>query len=521
LIEGSELSALNGCGVQSASSGGVTVRGCRIREIREGIAVSAIGRVGVTVENCEMSGSPMGCVRAEDGAAVRSRGNRYSDTPGATLVLASQFGLVDCEGDYFTGAGTAALAACADGKVDARGITIENVSTAGAIVYERGILALRDSTVSGAGKLGLQAYDQAKVEIENVTFSGGKLNGVALLRGSTGFFRRCVCTGNGTGAELTSVPGIEVSECDFSDNSIGGLLLGGASPPTIRDCTLTKNGKAGVDLITSLCKTTFENCNFEGNGISIKLSEGASATMIGGVLTKSGEIAVDVDACCFVAKGVQIVGSADAAVSAYGRANVLLEQCTIHTHDNYGIQAYDNAKVRLVQCLMSCTIDLFCLRKARVRCVLCKLQGAVQAHVNVQEGGVVSLRDWELMKCGRGVGMQISDDGLVKMRGTHVHSQTQFAAAVCEGGTLRARGAAIYDCGICGLYMRAGSEIDLDGCHVMRNGRMGIQALGGKLTLANCAVKEHGVFGILCKLGTVINESNTVFEGNPQTIVQQ
>jgi hypothetical protein len=180
---------------------------------------------------------------------IRSRSNQFTDAKDHAFVCASNFALLDREGDYYTGAAVCALLAFADGKIAACVITVINVPSGGLLAYAKGAIWLRDSFVQRTGKLGLQACEGSHVEIEAVTFEETTGDGVALTDGVTGFIRRCRFTKHTIGVELTNMPDIKIATCEFIGNSGTGVALFNASPVvrlvwhhlilTIRSCNET------------------------------------------------------------------------------------------------------------------------------------------------------------------------------------------------------------------------------------------------------------------------------------------
>jgi hypothetical protein len=507
----SEIFGSQAAAVQITANNTITIRQCRIHDVPCGI--SATGKVGVDVANCEFSNCSTAAIQADNGAAVRSRATVYVDAPENVLVVSTAMSLIDTEGDRYTGSGKAAISASTRGRIDAREIVIEDQPSGGILLYDQGGLALKTSVVRRTGKFGISARQGARLEIENVLFEGATGDGIVAQAGTVGFLRSCKFSDSTIGAEITGSPELEVIGCDFSGNKSAGLALQGASTELIRDCTFSRNGQIAVDLMGSKCKTSFENCTITDNPVGFSVTQGATGSVTGGSLTAS-EVCINVSGSVFTARSIALGGTRDAAVTACSSARVTIEQCTIQQNENYGIQAFDLAHVKAVQCLFSSGVDIFCLKKAKVRCVLSKFEGSQQVHVQVQEEGVVSLKECELLGCQRGVGMQISDGGLVKMKGSHLHNEPQFGIAVCGGGKLKAIQSAFYDCGVGGLYIDAETDVELVGCQILRNGKVGVQALGGKVVLTNCAVKEHPQVGILQKPAATVQETNTEFAGN-------
>jgi hypothetical protein len=262
------------------------------------------------------------------------------------------------------------------------------------------------------------------------------------------------------------------------------------------------------------------NCIVTGSTIGISLNRGSNASFIAGNVGGK-QVAVNVDGGHFTGKSITITGTRDAGVSAFAGAEVTLENCSIQQNDNYGIQVFNGAKVKAVQCFLSSSVDIFVLKKGKVKCVLCKFEGASQIHVHSQDGGIASLKDCELLSCQRGIGMQVSETGIVKLKGTHIHNQEKFAVAVCPRGVFRASEAAFYDCGSGGLYIDSETEVELVSCQIIRNGNIGIQALGGKVKLAHCTIREHRQVGILHRPNADVQEENTEFQGNGRDRVVQ
>jgi hypothetical protein len=170
--------------------------------------------------------------------------------------------------------------------------------------------------------------------------------------------------------------------------------------------------------------------------------------------------------------------------------------------------------VKAIQCFLSSSVDIFVVKKGKVKCVLCKFEGSSQIHVHSQDGGIASLKDCELLSCQRGTGMQVSDTGIVKLKGTHIHNEERFAVAVCPRGIFRASESAFYDCGSGGLYIESETKVELVRCQIIRNGNIGIQTLGGKVRLSHCSIKKHRQVGILHRANADMQEENTEFEGN-------
>jgi hypothetical protein len=80
-----------------------------------------------------------------------------------------------------------------------------------------------------------------------------------------------------------------------------------------------------------------------------------------------------------------------------------------------------------------------------------------------------------------------------------VHDLSQFRLVTCGGGKRRAVGASVQDCGTAIACIESDAEVQLESCQIVRNGTIETQVLYGKLTVADCGVKNHKLIGIYCK----------------------
>jgi hypothetical protein len=131
--------------------------------------------------------------------------------------------------------------------------------------------------------------------------------------------------------------------------------------------------------------------------------------------------------------------------------------------------------------------------------MLCKRQGTAQVHVSALNEGIISFKDNELSICSsahllvcssirlfvfiRRNGLQIDDDTILKLRGTHVHDLSQFGLVICTGGKLCMIGILIYDCRIARMYIESDVEAQFESCQIERNGEIEIQVLGENISL--------------------------------------
>jgi hypothetical protein len=50
-----------------------------------------------------------------------------------------------------------------------------------------------------------------------------------------------------------------------------------------------------------------------------------------------------------------------------------------------------------------------------------------------------------------------------------------------------------------GVSIESDAEVQVESCQIVRNGTIETQVLYGKLTVADCGVKNHELIGIYCK----------------------
>jgi hypothetical protein len=213
-----------------------------------------------------------------------------------------------------------------------------------------------------------------------------------------------------------------------------------------------------------------------------------------GVVADSSDFGICITSGTLDVQSVEIARSKGGGISVAGEATATFQSCTIHENSSYGAIVYEKSKAKFQQCLFTNhteNIALFVSTDGKARCRLCRFEASEIVHIEGRSGGIASVRDSELTGTNEGTAMQVLEQATIKLKGTHIHNCSQYAAFVGQGGIFRMSGDAIYDCAQGGMALAGSAQASFDAVQFLHNGPAAIIANEGSVMLANCSVKEH------------------------------
>lgn len=513
-------------GVESTTRGEVLFYGCNISSSKAGAGLFINGRITVSVIQTTFVNNPRGSIRAVGGSTVYSTSNVFNDSGENVELFINDEGYIKSTNDEFTGNCIAAIAACGKGTYVGKNINIHDVTNAGVLGYGGGSIYINTIQFKNCKGGALQIRENSRFEGVSMTMYDCIQYGLLLSDNSSGFaLNSKFQSANGIGCEVANVTDFVFRDCEFSNNKVLGLLISERVKIDVFGCQFFNNGNFGSEIRGAEAKPIFAHCRFGSNGYAaVSINEGGNPTFINTQMNNNQKFGVTISGGNPVFKSVEFAENIQPAVSLSNGAKATFDDCHFHDNKSFAIQCIQQGThAKFTKCFMinqKTSIDIFATDLGAVRCVLCRFSGCDQPHCEISKGAKVSLKDCDLGFAAKGIGIQVHDGGLLKMKGCQVHDENRHGILVGDGGHAKVFHSKFYNNGICGVVTTNASESSFEQCEFENNGDYAVQCSGGHCTVTKSIIKNHRQYGVVVSPGAQLdNVGNTFTNCGPKNVI--
>ena len=383
-------------------------------------------------------------------------------------------------------------------------------------------MKVSDSIIDNTTTIGIQFRADATIELTNVTVINGQKGGAVIIENVKGFVKNCKFNQNaGIGLEVANLSdSLCIEGCEFNNNSAGGLVAHDKCEISLINSQTKRNGSIGLDASGEGNKIKIIGHSFEENlQIGLHASSGSEIEVTKSRFANNGQIGLAAVKANPHLIECEITQNQQAGLAFSEASKALIENCQIHDNQNFGMQVHmPDTYVKMINTKVSNHLNslaVIVLNDAKVRCIGCSFETTLQPHFEIRQGGKVSLKECEIMNSSKGIGVQVHDDGILKLDKTQIHNESKIGIMLGEKGKVQAKKSKIYDCGTCGVYTQPASIGEFEECEFYRNGQTAFQ-ISGEVILKSCVVSEHSAYGVLVNDGGIFKEENSQFSNNGQ-----
>ena len=542
IIDNCEITDIGSNAVSSAESGSVYMKDSKIANIQnsgfetassvksyiENCSFSAISACGVcanapgqevVVHHCNFTKCEMAGIKSSSHAKIRTLHNTYKDIGSNVMIIANDEGSIHCENDYFEGSCLAGIACFTKGLIIGKELTFQNISGSSILSYEKGQIQIDMVTISKCTGPGIHIRDQSIIKMRKATTKDGRSVNLVISDESTGeIFDSKFNNSSTIGAEIGITPKIVFSNCEFCDNKACGISVHDNSKTIFESCKFKSNGQIGIDISGNGCSPTFNQCDISLNSeAGVNCFSNATPVFNKCTFSMNTKIAIGCKASSPTVNDSTLTRNGQTAISVCEKSVFILNRTTFDSNDNFAGQIFSNGAIcKLFDCkVTNHSISFVVSDGAKLRCRNTTFGSSKNPQFEIRSGGIGSFNGCDIGTSACGNGIQVHDNGKIKMKKTRVHDQPKLGMLLGNLGIAKITDHSVFENnGQVGIVCLAGSKADITDSTFNSNGIMSIQAQGEELILQNCNITNHKQCGVLASKAVKFTYSGNNFSNN-------
>lgn len=352
-VERSSLHHGRGAGALVTDRAGLFFTGCHLHD-HAFCGIEARGAVTLAVLSCKISGETEGGIWLHEGASGRIEDTDVRGTTRIALQIGRRArglatgctfaGSREGGGVWVQDGGTGGASKCTIEDNDAAAIEVTGKGSSFQVV---------DSTVRGGGGDGALITDGGTLSLAGTTISAMKATGVRCEGGTVHMMHGAIDGAGSSGVLVKDGARARFERVAIRNNTLHGIEITNACPDVI-DCVVTANHETGI-------------CVYEGGGARITGTE----------ISSSGDAGLHVSAKNVTAVRCRMTNNGSSGVFVGEGGEVEMEECTLETNGNVGVEACEDARIRLVRSRIARNADddVFAYESARCTIEDCEVIG--------------------------------------------------------------------------------------------------------------------------------------------------
>ena len=516
-LKNSNIHNIKNSGFETASTSKCYVENCTFNTIDAcGVCANAAGQE-VIVHHCTFTKCDMAAIKSSSHSKIRTLGNVYKDIGSNVMVIANDEGVIQCEKDEFEGTCLSAITAFSNGLVIGQDLHFENISGSAVLSYEKGHVQIDIANIKNCKGPSIHLRDHSVCKMRNIIVKNGQCAEIVINDGSTGEIIDSNFNSSITiGAEIANTSNFTFVNCDFSDNKACGISFHDQVKAIFENCKFNRN-QFGVDISGNGCSPTFNNCEFSNNQEVGSNCLSSSPTFNKCTFNFNGKMGLGCKSANLTINDSLITKNGQVGATIYGGSTLILNRTTFDTNDNSACQISQKGSVmKLFDCkvinhLVSCVV----LDEAKIRCRNTIFDKSRNPHFDVARGGFASLNSCDIGPSFSGNGIQVHDNGRIKMRKTKVHHQAKLGILVGNQGICQILDHSIFENnGQIAVVCLENSKTEILNSTLNSNGLFAVQAQGGELTVQNCTISNHTQCAVFASKNVKLSYSGNNFTNN-------
>ena len=320
------------------------------------------------------------------------------------------------------------------------------------------------------------------------------------------------CRSNGI--EVSEQTSVTATNCKFTENASGGASISSTSA-LFKNCSFTNNAMVGAEIVGSGASPVFDSCQFTENAaVDTTCFQETEPSFIFCRFAKAEHLSAAIVGSAASFENCSFIQPQQIAIDINQAATPRFANCNFEGSQQYAIQCQDDKTVAGFE---HCTFKdnknssaILIFHHGTATFSSCNFTDSGPCHIEVRDDAHIKLDNCVLAECAGGIGVFIHNAGTAEFDRTTIRDISKAGLFVGSRGKVHLSDSEISGCGEVGIAAELQSTINVFQCTLRNNGRAGIQAEGGDITVDSCTIEEHSDFGIYATaLATVINTNNT------------
>ena len=463
-----------------------------------------------------------------DDSLARIEDSNISDTTQSSIIAVGESDVVvtgtqiyQSDKGSFVECNTGAVVKVKNCSFGGECTNIVHVTAAASLLCENLDLK-RNCNVENDGLLQLK-----QCQLFSVTCNGGRLilngcdilctSGCGLL--SSGFsdvvldnstFHNC----RSNGIEVSDQTSVTATNCKFTENASGGASISSTSA-LFKNCLFTSNAIVGAEIVGSGASPVFDNCQFfENTAVDVTCFQETEPTFTSCRFVQAEHLSAAVVGSAAAFNNCSFLQAQQIAIDVSQEATPKFAGCIFEGSQSFAVQCQDErTSAEFERCTFKDnknTSAVLVFHHSSASFSGCNFIESGLCHIEVREDAHIKLDNCNLAECAGGIGVFVHSLGTADFNRTTIKDIAKAGLFVGSRGKVFLTESEISGCGEVGIAAELQSTINVFQCLLKNNGRAGIQAEGGDITVDSSTIEEHTDFGIYATaLATVVNTNNT------------
>ena len=153
-------------------------------------------------------------------------------------------------------------------------------------------------------------------------------------------------------------------------------------------------------------------------------------------------------------------------------------------------------------------------------CTECVFESSKSSHVDARKGAAIALTKCDLSKSLSGISCQVHDGGFLHIIQTIIHDEKRYGIIVARNGYLEFMSSRLYNVNEIGISADKSSTTIIQSSVLSGNGDIGLQVVGGNLTLSNTLFQNFKDVAFISSKSDKMFISDLKYENNSKDFVE-
>lgn len=490
-------------------------------------SILAAGCTIVNITGCSFSNCQSYAIFAQNAASIISNECTYKDSGKFVMIATTSTGSFSSKNDRLIGEMHAGIASIDGGQAFIENLIAEG--TTGTALFSAGessLLCCSNSVLKGIKDISVQAGESSRMELENIEISESQNVGLVLQEGARCKIEKVrIRNCKDAACNITNITNATFSQCEFVENSPAGVIFDKAAEVTFDNCLFKSNSSIGVAVSGENVKPTFINCIFEENGdLGLNVLEGSTVTIKSSSIRNNKKGGMNIDSSIGNLTEVEFNENNGTGLSVFRAGQATIEKCLFTKNAIVGCQVYHKSSIVKInnstfkEHHRSCSI--LATEEGAAICTECVFESSKSSHVDARKGAAIALTKCDLSKSLSGISCQVHDGGFLHIIQTIIHDEKRYGIIVARNGYLEFMSSRLYNVNEIGISADKSSTTIIQSSVLSGNGDIGLQVVGGNLTLSNTLFQNFKDVAFISSKSDKMFISDLKYENNSKDFVE-